>query len=128
MTRKQHFNYYIAACDKEGGIYRCSLQNGILKVEDFTPIDRPMYMVEGGGKMYVLLRDPMGDGISGLQSFSLAEDGSRRIVCPFIQSRLCFCAQNPLVDPGRQWHNPGNRYDDRKEDCKAASGRCSDEN
>ena len=97
MTRKQHFNYYIAACDKEGGIYRCSLQNGILKVEDFTPIDRPMYMVEEGGKMYVLLRDPMGDGISGLQSFSLAEDGSLKSPSEIIPT-MGKCACHLAVD------------------------------
>lgn len=76
MTHKQPFNYYIAACDKEGGLYRCTLNEGKLKTEGFTPMDRPMYMVAQQDKMYVLLRDPLGDGISGLQSFDIAEDGS----------------------------------------------------
>lgn len=46
MIHNQHYNIYIASCDKNGGIYHFDLdETGKLEKIGFTPMDRPMYMV-----------------------------------------------------------------------------------
>ncbi len=69
---------YIAACDKEGGIYRFEIaSDGKLIKKGFTPMEMPMYMVEKNGRMHILLREPYGTpGDSGYLSYKINEDGS----------------------------------------------------
>ncbi|MBR7184091.1 MAG: beta-propeller fold lactonase family protein [Clostridia bacterium] len=53
---------YITACAtiaEGGGIYRCCLDAGQLTVEALYPCDRPMYTVYNGGRLHILLRQPL---------------------------------------------------------------------
>lgn len=53
----QPYHLYIAACDPEGGVYHYTLTpEGALRFCDRTPMDRPMYLAEENGQLYVLLR------------------------------------------------------------------------
>jgi 6-phosphogluconolactonase (cycloisomerase 2 family) len=69
---------YIAACNKEGGIYRFELKNdGSLVKKGFTPMEMPMYMAEKDGRMHIILREPFLDSKeSGYLSYDICEDGS----------------------------------------------------
>ena len=69
---------YIAACDKEGGIYRFEIKNdGSLTKKDFTPMNMPMYLVARDGKMHILLKEFSNNSSeSGYISFKIGEDGS----------------------------------------------------
>jgi len=77
MTHKQPCNIYIASCTEDGGIYQyCLLKDGNAEFVEFTPMDRPMYMVISNGKMYVLLRAPFADNPnSGLVVYDILENG-----------------------------------------------------
>lgn len=67
---------YFAACSKDGGVYHYILQNGELVPGGFVPLDRPMYMIRDGEKIYVLLRAPFsGSEDSGLISLAISESG-----------------------------------------------------
>ena len=55
---------YISACAPTadgGGLYRCHLQDGKLRVDAHYPCDRPMYTVYNGGRLHVLLRQPFAE-------------------------------------------------------------------
>ncbi len=68
---------YIASCVEDGGIYRCQLNDGKLKLLDKTPMDRPMYMTVSGDKLYVVLRAPFADSDdSGVITYDFLPDGS----------------------------------------------------
>lgn len=77
MIRKQHYNIYIASCEKDGGIYQYHLfKDGSLKKVGFTPMDRPMYMAVDNKKMYILLRAPFeSSNESGLVIYDMDSDG-----------------------------------------------------
>lgn len=69
-------NIYIASCHAEGGIYHYHmLPDGKLNAVSFTPMDRPMYMVISGKKMYILLQDPWDNGESALVTYDLDPQG-----------------------------------------------------
>ena len=69
-------NIYISSCEKNGGIYRYSLENGKLVFADKTDIDRPMYSVFNDGKMWVLLRETDEKShFGGIMSFDIGNDG-----------------------------------------------------
>ena len=56
---------YILSCEKAengGGIYRCEIHGGELKINAYLPCDRPMYAVRAGGRLHVLLRAPFKNG------------------------------------------------------------------
>lgn len=77
MTRIKRYNVYISSCCENGGIYHCSFdeKNGI-KVIDKIPLDRPMYTVINGNRLYVLLRAAFKNSTdSGLISFDINKDG-----------------------------------------------------
>lgn len=67
---------YILSCEKAengGGIYRCEIHGGELKINAYLPCDRPMYAVRAGGRLHVLLRAPfVNNENSGY--FSCSED------------------------------------------------------
>jgi len=70
-------NIYILSCSQNGGIYQYSFEDGRLTFIQKTPLDRPMYAVIRGNKMYVILREI--DKIThfgGLLSFDIDENGS----------------------------------------------------
>ena len=69
---------YLAACDIEGGVYHCILtEDGRLKIKDFTPMDRPMYLAVEGDRMHVLLRKPWDDSEnSGIVTYRIDENGA----------------------------------------------------
>ncbi len=79
MIHSQHYkNVYIASCCPDGGIYRYGMDSyGKLKFIDKTPLDRPMYMVNANGRMYVILRAPFADSNdSGVVAFDIDGDGA----------------------------------------------------
>ncbi len=69
---------YVAACDKNGGIYHYTQNpDGSLEFIDVYPIDRATYLVIAEKKMYVTVRAPWGDGSdSGVISLDIDENGS----------------------------------------------------
>ena len=70
-------NVYILSCAKNGGICRYSFSAGRLKFIDKTPLDRPMYAIKRGDKMYVILREiDAATNFGGFLSFDIANDGS----------------------------------------------------
>ena len=51
----------ILSCEKPekgGGIYRCGIDDGGLKINAYFPCDRPMYAVKANGRLHILLREP----------------------------------------------------------------------
>lgn len=76
MTHKQHFNLYISSCKSDGGIYLCSFEDDRLSIVSKTELDRPMYTITDGNKLYALLRAPFSDSdSSGILSFEISENG-----------------------------------------------------
>lgn len=79
MTRKQHSDLYIAACETErngGGVYRYRIEEGKLVFIDKKEMDRPMYLRAEGKLLYALLRAPFGESTeSGLAIYQIEEDG-----------------------------------------------------
>lgn len=66
---------YIASCEKDGGIYRISSVQQCFELKEKTPLDRPMYLAAGNGKIYALLRRAFKDGSSGICSFDVGCGG-----------------------------------------------------
>ena len=69
---------YILSCEKPekgGGIYRCEINDGSLKISAYLPCDRPMYAVKANGRLHVLLRAPFSNGENS-GCFSCTEDFS----------------------------------------------------
>lgn len=67
---------YVASCVLDGGIYHYSFSDGEIKERSVTVIDRPMFFTTANNKMYVLLRDPFNNDISGMCSFDIDADGN----------------------------------------------------
>jgi 6-phosphogluconolactonase len=79
MINADRLEVYVASCDKNGGIYRIGLSDqGKSRILDITPMDRPMYMVTWGSKMYVLLRAPFESKESALVICDI--DNSGRVI------------------------------------------------
>ena len=71
---------YILSCEKAekgGGIYRCEIHDGELKINAYLPCDRPMYAVRANGRLHILLRAPFSNGENS-GYFSCAEDFSEK--------------------------------------------------
>lgn len=87
-------NIYIAACDKNGGIYHFTQNDdGSLTEKNFYPLDRPLYMTVEKNKMYIILREPFDDDTnSGVMSFEIEKDGSliRPVECESTEGK-CAC-------------------------------------
>jgi len=69
---------YVAACDPTGGIYSFTVgANGELTPLEKIALDRPHYLAIEGNKMYVLLREPFGNGNtdSGLMTYDIDTAG-----------------------------------------------------
>lgn len=67
---------YILSCEKAekgGGIYRCEIHDGELKINAYLPCDRPMYAVKANGRLHILLRAPFKNGENS-GYFSCSED------------------------------------------------------
>ncbi len=69
-------NFYIAACDTRGGIYRYEFNGKDVTEKQFVPLDRPMYLQIKNQKCYAVLRAPFEDDESGILSFNLDKDGN----------------------------------------------------
>lgn len=69
---------YVAACDRNGGIYHYTQNaDGSLEFIDVFPLDRPTYLAISDKKMYVTLRAPWGDGSdSCVISLDINDNGS----------------------------------------------------
>lgn len=69
---------YLASCQKDGGIYTCSLNSsGELCQQSFFPADSPMYLARDGENLWALLLAPDGkEGCSGLMRYHIRPDGS----------------------------------------------------
>lgn len=70
------YSLYVASFDKSGGIHHYEINGKEITQKQFVPLDRPMYFVIDGGKMYALLRDMGGD--SAVVSFDI--DGKGNLV------------------------------------------------
>lgn len=68
-------NLYFLGCDKNGGVYHYKQADGKLVFCEKTPLDRPMFSVIENNTMYVLLRDPLGNGISYCEKFDILPSG-----------------------------------------------------
>lgn len=66
---------YIASCACDGGIYHYKTDGRNLSFCEKTKLDRPMYMIRSGNKMYVILREPFNDEFSGMVSFDIDRNG-----------------------------------------------------
>lgn len=77
MIHNPLYNIYIASCSSDGGIYQYHLyDDGCLKLQSFTQMDRPMYMVAENNKMYILLRSPFSESNeSGMATYDISSDG-----------------------------------------------------
>ncbi|MBQ8357027.1 MAG: lactonase family protein [Clostridia bacterium] len=69
---------YISSCHEKGGIHRFGWgPDGLLTPVDVTPLDRPMYTIIEGDRLYAVLRAPFADNEhSGVLSFQIEKDGS----------------------------------------------------
>lgn len=76
MTLRRHFDVYIAACDKAGGIYHYKLDCGKLSLVKKYDVDRPMWLTIDGDRMYILLRELTSDLNSGVTACRINGDGS----------------------------------------------------
>ena len=74
MTRRRLSDFYIASCEKDGGVYEFSLlEGGEFECRRKLPCDSPMYLARDDGKLYALLRAPFSDSSdSGLLIFDEA--------------------------------------------------------
>ncbi len=95
---------YISSCVPDGGIYTYEItQDKRLKQTGVLHLDRPMYTIQSENKLYVLLRDPAGDGNSAVQVYDIASDGSLKNPAPCISTlgavgcHLCLDAENVYV-------------------------------
>lgn len=70
MTR-----FYVASCDKDGGIYFCTKEDNKISIKQFAPCDRPMFMEISGNRLYTVLRQPSDGQSSGIISFEISENG-----------------------------------------------------
>ncbi len=77
MIHNPLYNIYIASCATDGGIYQYHLyDDGTMKLQSFTQMDRPMYMATEDNRMYILLRSPFSKGNeSGLAVCDISADG-----------------------------------------------------
>lgn len=77
MTHSQHFDFYIASCCEEGGIYQYRLQSdGKAEFINKTKCPKPMYMTAHNNRMYVLLRAPFENSSeSGLIVYDIDSGG-----------------------------------------------------
>lgn len=69
-------NMYIAACDEKGGIYHYGVEEKEVIEKQFFPLDQPMYMEISGDQLYCVLRDPSGDGKSGIITLDIDNNGN----------------------------------------------------
>ena len=77
MIHNPLYNIYIASCTNDGGIYQYHLyDDGSLKLQSFTQMDRPMYMAAENNKMYIVLRSPfIESNESGLVTYDISPVG-----------------------------------------------------
>lgn len=68
--------FYIASCDKDGGIYRYEFDGRNVTEKQFVPLDRPMYLSIKNYKCHAVLRAPFDNDESGIVSFNLDKDGN----------------------------------------------------
>lgn len=84
---------YISSCVKDGGVYRYELDNeGKLHFCDKLPLDRPMYHIIRGNKMYVILRAPFdGNEESGIISCDIENGVLKNPTAPVSTKGRCGC-------------------------------------
>lgn len=89
MIHNPLYNIYIASCAKDGGIYQYRLyDNGSLRFENFTQMDKPMYMAVENNSMYVLLRSPFPENNeSGLVVYDMFSDGKLKTASDIISTK-----------------------------------------
>lgn len=93
MTRKQHFDIYIAGCDSLGGIYHYKLDDSLKFVKKYE-IDRPMWIAIDEDKKHlcILLRE-LTEGLhSGISRCRIEPDGSlSNFETPILSGGRCAC-------------------------------------
>ena len=92
-------NVYIASCDTEGGVYRYRIdEHGAWQLAEFTPMDRPMYLIADNDRMYVLLRAPFDNDHSGLISYAMEADGSLTDPSTIASTKGVVACHHAVVD------------------------------
>ena len=75
MKKQQYV--FVSSCHEQGGIHCFSLTDTGLVPVGFTPMDRPMYTIAEGDRLYALLRAPFPDSEhSGVLALRIGADGS----------------------------------------------------
>ncbi len=98
MTPRQHFDIYIAACDKAGGIYHFKLDSTLSFVKKYD-VDRPMWLTIDGDSMYILLRELSDNLNSGVTKCRINSDGSLSdFEEPIFSEGRCACHASVSVD------------------------------
>jgi len=69
-----------------------------LKERSFIPLDRPMYMVESQGKLYVLLRDPSRNNESGLTVLDMDATGALSKPSEILSTKGAVAAHLTIAD------------------------------
>ena len=55
------FNFYIASCVRDGGVYKYHFSDGKAELTEKIPLDMPMYIAKEGDILHVILNDPYAD-------------------------------------------------------------------
>jgi len=71
----KEYDIYVASCVKTGGICHYKFTNHTWWLADTTEMDRPMYMIIDGQKMYIVLREPFENHESGVVVYDIDENG-----------------------------------------------------
>lgn len=69
---------YIASCTPDGGIYHAHLgADGVVRLKNRIPLDRPMYLIEQQRRLHTVLLQPFADSPgSGYAALDIRPDGS----------------------------------------------------
>lgn len=99
IARGSEKTIYILSCVENGGVYRYTLnEKNELVMHDKTALDRPMYAVLYGQRLYVLLRAPFRENNeSGLVSYGI-ENGALKDTGTVISTKGSVCCHLCVSD------------------------------
>ncbi len=70
------FDFYIAGCSKDGGVYHCGFDETGAHIKSVTEISEPMYLAREGNQMHILLRECFEGRVGGVCTAEILNDGS----------------------------------------------------
>ncbi|MGN0178118.1 MAG: lactonase family protein [Monoglobaceae bacterium] len=71
-----NFDFYIAGCSKDGGVYHCGISGNGAEIKSVTEISEPMFLAKDGERMHILLRECFEGRIGGVCTAEILSDGS----------------------------------------------------